>query len=76
MDDRRMLQELSRPEALRLLAGVALGRVVFTQRALPAIRPVNHILDDGDIILQTNLSSSVAASVDRRPGTVVPTKRT
>ncbi|MEH1017325.1 pyridoxamine 5'-phosphate oxidase family protein [Micromonospora sp. CPCC 206060] len=71
MDDRRILQELSRHEALRLLAGVAMGRVVFTQRALPAIRPVNHILDNGDVIIRTNLASSVAANVDRRPGTVV-----
>ena len=31
-------QELAREEALRLLGTVPLGRVVFTDRALPAIR--------------------------------------
>ena len=35
-------QELAREEALRLLATVPLGRVVFTDRALSAIRPVNR----------------------------------
>lgn len=71
MDERRILQELSRHEALRLLAGVAMGRVVFTQQALPAIRPVNHILDQGEVIIRTSLGSSVADTVVRRPDTVV-----
>ncbi|MFY1659227.1 pyridoxamine 5'-phosphate oxidase family protein [Micromonospora sp. WMMD1274] len=71
MDDRRILQELSRHEALRLLAGVAMGRVVFTQRALPAIRPVNHLLDQGGVIIRTNLASSVTDTVIRRPDIAV-----
>jgi hypothetical protein len=39
MDDRRSLCELPRREALDLLASTPVGRVVFTGRALPAIRP-------------------------------------
>lgn len=70
MDD-RTLQEIPRGEALRLLAGSAMGRVVFTQRALPAIRPVNHIVDGGNVIIRTSLSSSVAGTVSGRPDTVV-----
>lgn len=46
---------LERAEALRLLGSVSLGRIVFTQRALPAIRPVNHLLDDdGDVVIRTH----------------------
>ncbi|MFE6828458.1 pyridoxamine 5'-phosphate oxidase family protein [Streptomyces sp. NPDC057690] len=46
--------ELDAVEALRLLGSVALGRIVFTQHALPAIRPVNHVLVDGEIVLRTH----------------------
>ncbi|MER5379853.1 pyridoxamine 5'-phosphate oxidase family protein [Streptomyces sp. NPDC002688] len=45
--------ELDGGEALRLLGSVSLGRIVFTRHALPAIRPVNHVLVDGDIVIRT-----------------------
>ncbi|MGV9899629.1 pyridoxamine 5'-phosphate oxidase family protein, partial [Streptomyces tendae] len=46
--------ELGAEEALALLGSVSLGRVVFTRQALPTIRPVNHVLDDGDIVIRTH----------------------
>lgn len=46
--------ELGGDEALRLLGSVSLGRIVFTRNALPAIRPVNHVLVDGDIVIRTH----------------------
>jgi hypothetical protein len=48
----RLLTELTRGQSLCLLASVRLGRIVFTHRALPAIRPVNHILDGEDIVIR------------------------
>jgi nitroimidazol reductase NimA-like FMN-containing flavoprotein (pyridoxamine 5'-phosphate oxidase superfamily) len=57
---RRKLIELTRDEALGLLAGVRLGRIVFTRNALPAIRPVNHIVEDGAIIIRTHGDSALA----------------
>jgi nitroimidazol reductase NimA-like FMN-containing flavoprotein (pyridoxamine 5'-phosphate oxidase superfamily) len=57
-------QELAREEALQLLATVPLGRVVFTDRALPAIRPVNHIIDGPDIIFRTSRSAAITTAVD------------
>lgn len=45
--------ELTGAEALRLLGGVSLGRIVFTRQALPTIRPVNRVLIDGDIVIRT-----------------------
>lgn len=71
MDDHRTLQELSRHEALDLLGSVRMGRVVFTARALPAIRPVNHALVDGQVIIRTNLGSTVASVTSKQPDTVV-----
>jgi hypothetical protein len=49
-------------EAMRLLASVSYGRVVFTQEALPAIGPVNHLLDDGRVIIRTRLTASIASA--------------
>lgn len=50
---------LSREEALKLLGTVPLGRVAFTDQALPAIRPVNHIVAEGDIIVRTHGGSAL-----------------
>ncbi|MFJ9541334.1 pyridoxamine 5'-phosphate oxidase family protein [Streptomyces sp. NPDC101225] len=55
-------------EELRLLGSVALGRIVFTQQALPAIRPVNHIVDDGDIVVRTRALSALALQVPAGSG--------
>lgn len=67
----RHLIELDRAEAMALLAAAEYGRIVFTHRALPAIRPVNHIVDGEDIIIRTRLSAAVGTTVARRTGTVV-----
>jgi Pyridoxamine 5'-phosphate oxidase len=56
-------QELSRDEALQLLASVDYGRVVFTLDALPAIRPVNHLVDEGRIIIRTRLTTGISTVV-------------
>jgi len=66
----RELAELPRDEALRLLASVPFGRVVFTASALPAIRPVNHLVDGRRIIIRTSLGSALSTDVDD-VGTVV-----
>ncbi|GAA5149864.1 pyridoxamine 5'-phosphate oxidase family protein [Pseudonocardia eucalypti] len=58
-DQTRRMWRLERAESLRLLGGVGLGRVVFTEKAMPAIRPVNHLLDDGGVIIRTHLGAAV-----------------
>lgn len=64
-------QRLETAEAIRLLASVSYGRVVFTLNALPAIRPVNHLLDEGWIIIRTRLTTSISAAVRSSQGNVV-----
>jgi hypothetical protein len=71
MTEGRRLQTLSREESLRLLGGVALGRVVFTRHALPAIRPVNHLVEDDKIIIRTQPDSALGEAVGTDGGTVV-----
>ncbi|HLK42317.1 MAG TPA: pyridoxamine 5'-phosphate oxidase family protein [Thermoleophilia bacterium] len=56
----RRLLDLSRADSLALLGSVRLGRIVFTRNALPAIRPVNHILDEGQIVIRTHGDSALA----------------
>jgi nitroimidazol reductase NimA-like FMN-containing flavoprotein (pyridoxamine 5'-phosphate oxidase superfamily) len=51
--------ELKPDEALKLLAGTAMGRVVFSHRALPTIRPVNHIVDDDHVVIRTHTGSAL-----------------
>lgn len=48
------LVAVGRVEALRLLSATPFGRIVFSQHALPAIRPVNHVFDGRDIIIRTH----------------------
>ncbi|MFJ9365892.1 pyridoxamine 5'-phosphate oxidase family protein [Nocardia sp. NPDC101769] len=62
---------LSRAESMRLLASVPFGRVVFTRDALPAIRPVNHILDGETLIVRTRLTSRLTSTVRAASDVVV-----
>lgn len=67
----RLLTELTRDESIRLLSSVSFGRIVFTHRALPAIRPVNHIVDKGDVIIRSNLGTAVVSAANTARGVVV-----
>ncbi|MET9315812.1 pyridoxamine 5'-phosphate oxidase family protein [Kribbella sp. NPDC003505] len=62
VDEARHLVEVDRQEAVALLASVRVGRVVFTRNALPAIRPVNHAVIDGRIVMRTRLSACVSSA--------------
>lgn len=60
---------LDRQECLRLLAGVPVGRVIYTRQALPAVLPVNFSLDtDASVLLATSPGSDLVRAVE---GTVV-----
>ncbi|WP_405725883.1 pyridoxamine 5'-phosphate oxidase family protein [Streptomyces sp. NBC_00028] len=61
-------RELDGSEALRLLGGVSLGRVVFTRHALPQIRPVNHVVDGGDIVIRTHEGAALTSHTRQADG--------
>ncbi|NUO46394.1 MAG: pyridoxamine 5'-phosphate oxidase family protein [Streptomyces sp.] len=61
-------RELDGSEALRLLGGVSLGRVVFTRHALPQIRPVNHVVDGGDIVIRTHEGAALTSHTRQANG--------
>jgi hypothetical protein len=56
------LVELDRGTSLRLLATSAIGRVIFTDGALPAAQPVTYLLDHEEIIFRTANGSKLAAA--------------
>ena len=59
---KRQLNELPRDEALERVASVPLGRIVFTLGGLPTVRPVVHVIDDGDVVVRTQLDTTTFAS--------------
>lgn len=59
----RRRQALSRERSLELLSAAPLGRVIFTENAMHAVRPVNHIVDDGAVIIRTHLGAAVLSAV-------------
>jgi nitroimidazol reductase NimA-like FMN-containing flavoprotein (pyridoxamine 5'-phosphate oxidase superfamily) len=60
--DSEGLRVLSEDECRELLGTVPVGRIVFTDRALPAIQPVSFTLSDGEVIILTAAGSKLAAA--------------
>ncbi|MEY9214587.1 pyridoxamine 5'-phosphate oxidase family protein [Thermobifida halotolerans] len=54
------LEVLAREECLRLLSQAPIGRIVFTDQALPAVQPVNFAMLGTDIIIRTSPGSKLA----------------
>ena len=62
MDTANELVEIDARECLRLLATADIGRVVFSDAALPAAQPVNYVLDGTDVIFRTANGTKLAAA--------------
>ena len=56
------LEVLEPSECLRLLSGASLGRIVFTDQALPAVQPVNFLMDGDAVLLRTTVGSKLDAA--------------
>ncbi|XVQ09689.1 pyridoxamine 5'-phosphate oxidase family protein [Spirillospora sp. CA-255316] len=56
------LEILDTGECRTLLAATPLGRVVFTDSALPTVQPVNYVLAEGDVIIRTHPASRLATA--------------
>ena len=57
------LENLGAGECLRLLGTVQLGRIAYTDQALPAVVPVNFVLHKGSIVFRTGEGGKLAAAV-------------
>lgn len=61
--DRDDPQVFGREHCLALLASVPIGRVVYTDQALPAVMPMNFLLDGDEITILTGSGSMMAAAI-------------
>lgn len=61
-EPQRAVEVLSQVECRRLLATAVLGRVGFTEDALPTIQPVHFVVHRDDVIIPTRVGSKMAAA--------------
>ncbi|TDE34317.1 pyridoxamine 5'-phosphate oxidase family protein [Actinomadura sp. 6K520] len=66
--DQSGLEILDRDECLALLSRAAIGRIVFTHQALPAVQPVNFVFDGTNIVIKVSRTSRLATAA---AGTIV-----
>lgn len=64
MYDSAGLQVLSREECLRLLSTASIGRLVYTDRALPVVHPVVYALDGDAVVLRVPEGSATLVARD------------
>ncbi|WP_246281577.1 pyridoxamine 5'-phosphate oxidase family protein [Fodinicola acaciae] len=62
MLDPKRLEVLDRAECMALLRSVPVGRIVFTDHALPAVQPVGFVVYDDAIVFRTAVDSRLAAA--------------
>jgi nitroimidazol reductase NimA-like FMN-containing flavoprotein (pyridoxamine 5'-phosphate oxidase superfamily) len=55
---------LAPTECLRLMASAKVGRVVYTEAALPAVTPVNFALDGTAVVFRTATGSRLARATE------------
>jgi nitroimidazol reductase NimA-like FMN-containing flavoprotein (pyridoxamine 5'-phosphate oxidase superfamily) len=60
---RRQLDVLTRAECLELLATVPVGRLVYTHDALPAVVPVNFLVDGQEVLVRAGYGGALAAGI-------------
>jgi len=66
MSYERRMEELTKPQSMELLGSVPVGRIVFTHHALPAIRPVNHLVADDLIIVRATDGAAITGLAEYR----------
>jgi nitroimidazol reductase NimA-like FMN-containing flavoprotein (pyridoxamine 5'-phosphate oxidase superfamily) len=62
MLDRQQLEVLDRQQCLALLQTVRVGRLVFTEGALPAVQPVNFRMYHDDVVIRVAGGAKLAAA--------------
>jgi uncharacterized protein len=58
----RAVEVLDEAQCLALLRTVSLGRIAFSEGALPAVQPVAFAVGDGELFIPTPRGSTVAAA--------------
>jgi nitroimidazol reductase NimA-like FMN-containing flavoprotein (pyridoxamine 5'-phosphate oxidase superfamily) len=64
MSDRQQLEVLDRQRCLTLLGTVRVGRLVFTEGAMPAVQPVNFRMHDDDVVIRVAGGGKLLAAMN------------
>jgi|SRR5215470_2288784 len=64
MANRQPLEVLDRQQCLALLQTVRVGRLVFTEGALPAVQPVNFRIYHDDVVIRVAGGAKLAAATN------------
>lgn len=69
MSYQRRMEELTRSQCLELMGTVQVGRLVFVHHAMPAVRPVNHLVDRETIVIRATVGAAIteAVTIGSRP---------
>jgi len=62
-DEDRVIEILDEEECRRLLEKSSIGRLVFTDGALPAVLPVSHALHDGHVLVAARRDSALTGAL-------------
>jgi Pyridoxamine 5'-phosphate oxidase len=69
---KKRTKQMTREQALRKLASVPYGRVVYTHHALPAVRAASHLLtDQGQLIIRSHDGAAIVSVTGDGFGTVI-----
>lgn len=60
----RRVETLTPDQCRQLLETVSVGRVVFTDRGLPAILPIGYVVDGDSVVVRTSEGSRLARAAD------------
>jgi nitroimidazol reductase NimA-like FMN-containing flavoprotein (pyridoxamine 5'-phosphate oxidase superfamily) len=65
-DDPTDLGTIDRGECLRLLSTANVGRVIYSEAAMPAAHPVKYVVDGDEIVFRTLSRTKIALAVQHR----------
>ena len=68
MEDKRVPTPLDATLAMGLLGQAEFGRVAFVSEGEPTIRPINHVVVEGLIVVHTGHHTAFAQAVVAEPG--------
>ncbi len=60
--DTNGLEVLTPQDCLRLLGSVRVGRIAYTDQALPAVQPVTFLLDNDAVLVRTGAGAQLASA--------------
>ena len=65
MYDTNGLEVIAPNACLNLLGSARVGRIAYTDQALPAVQPVTYLLHDGALLIRAGSGSKLGSAIDQ-----------